>query len=117
MRYIAAQFEAVLGDDLLWLETARHANRMAALLAAEAATIPGVRLSRVPEANEVFARLPAAAVPLVQARCFFYEWDPEPATDDEPQRPTVEVRWVCSWDTTEADVRRLALALRAELLP
>ena len=53
-RFIAAQFEAYL-DDGLWLETAAHANAMAARFAAGITASPGSRLAWQPQANEVFA--------------------------------------------------------------
>jgi len=46
------------------------------------------------EANAVFARLPKGRIAALQARRFFYEWDQAGA----------EVRWMCSFDTTEDDV-------------
>lgn len=101
MRFVAAQFDALLEDDL-WLRNARHANRMARLLAEEAAKVPGVELVRMPQANAVFARLPPAAIPLLQAEVPFYTWD----------EARHEGRWVASFDTTEDDVLRLVEALR-----
>ena len=60
-RFVAAQITALLADDL-WLDNARHANAMAALLAERTAGIDGVALVRPPEVNSVFATLPPAAV-------------------------------------------------------
>lgn len=101
MRYLAAQFEAFLDDDL-WLQNARHANAMARLLAQEASKVPGVKLARQPEANAVFGILPPDAIARLQQEWFFYVWD----------AARHEVRWVCSWDTTEEDVRGFVSALR-----
>ncbi len=95
MRFVAAQFEALLADDL-WLHNARHANEMAALLADRMADVPGVTLDRRPEVNAVFARLPAAAIRPLQDWSFFWEWDPDAAL----------VRWMCSFDTTVEDIDR-----------
>ena len=53
-RFIAAQFEAYFEDDL-WLETARHANAMAAQLAGHVRARRRPRLAWEPQANEVFA--------------------------------------------------------------
>lgn len=106
MRFVAAQFGALF-EDGLWLRNARHANAMARLLADEAAKVPGVRLSRRPEANAVFARLPPASIPKVQAEWPFYVWD----------EATHEVRWVCSFDTTEDDVRGLVASLGRHVQP
>ncbi|HEX2021938.1 MAG TPA: low specificity L-threonine aldolase [Candidatus Thermoplasmatota archaeon] len=104
MRFVAAQWEALL-DDGLWLANARHANAMAALLSREAAKVPGVEIAFPTQANAVFARLPPAAIEPLQREVFFYAWEGSPGL----------VRWVCSWDTTEDDVRRLVDALRRHL--
>ncbi len=93
MRYAAAQFVALLSDDL-WLRNARRANGTAARLAAGAAAVPGVRITRPVEANAVFAVLPAAAVAPLQAAYPFYVWD----------EATGEVRWMTSFATTDAEV-------------
>lgn len=101
MRFLAAQFDALLAHDL-WLANARNANAMAALLAGELSRIDGVRLAQMTEANEVFAVLPRTAIaPLLDEVGFFEVWD---------ERADL-VRWVCSWDTTEADVRGLVDAV------
>jgi threonine aldolase len=101
MRFIAAQFTALFAEDL-WLETAAHANRMAQLLAAELREIPRVRLTQPVESNAVFAVLPRESVARVQERFFFYVWNEQ----------TSEVRLMCSFDTTEEDVRELASVVR-----
>ena len=56
MRFLAAQFNALLDDDL-WLRNAAHANAMAARLAAGLADVPGVEVVYPVEADAVFARL------------------------------------------------------------
>jgi threonine aldolase len=100
MRYMAAQFQAFFEDDL-WLRSARHANRMARLLAERASAVPGVHISRPPEANGVFAVLPPEAIPALQEQFFFYVWDVERS----------EVRWMTSFDTTEDDIDRFVSLL------
>lgn len=95
MRFLSAQLEAYLRDDL-WLRNARHANAMAARLGEGLAALDGVALSAPVEANEVFARLPAAMIEGLQARGFaFYRWGPD---------ANREVRLVTAFDTTAADV-------------
>jgi threonine aldolase len=101
MRFIAAQFTALLTQDL-WLETATHANRMAQLLAAELREIPQVAVTQPVEANAVFALLPRESIARIRQRFFFYVWNEQ----------TCEVRLMCSFDTTEADVRELAVVVR-----
>jgi threonine aldolase len=104
MRFISAQFIALLEGDL-WRENATNANAMARLLAERAGAIPGVRITRPVEANEVFAVLPHDAIGPLQAEFDFYTWDER----------TGEVRWVASWDTTADDVERLAAGIAARV--
>ena len=101
MRFVAAQFTALLGEDL-WRETAAHANRMAQTLASGLRTIPQVRLTQPVESNAVFAILPRESIPRVQERFFFYVWNEQ----------TSEVRLMCSFDTTEEDVAELLAVIR-----
>lgn len=101
MRFLSAQFVALLGGDL-WRRNAAHANRMAQLLAERVRTVPGVTLTQPVQANGVFARVPPAHIPALQERAFFYVWNSE----------TSEVRWMTAWDTTEADVEEFARAVR-----
>jgi threonine aldolase len=97
MRFIAAQFEALLADER-WRGAAGHANAMAARLAAAVRDLPGVTLTQEPRANAVFAILPPGVADRLRERWFFYDWD----------ELRGEVRWMCSWDTTEADVDAFA---------
>jgi threonine aldolase len=101
-RFLAAQFVALLEDDL-WQRSAEHANAMAARLAAAIADAPGVRITQPVQANGVFAVLAAAAIAVLQRDWYFYVWD-------ESAR---EVRWMCSWDTTPAEVDAFAAAIRS----
>ena len=102
MRYIAAQFNAFLENEL-WKENASHANRMAQLLYEAVKDIPGVEVTRQVESNAAFARIPSHIIPALQDEFFFYVWDEELS----------EVRWMCSFDTTEADIESFASLLRA----
>lgn len=101
MRFLAVQFQALLTDDL-WLRCARRANAMAARLADAVRDVPGLIITRPVETNVVFATLPAAAIAALQRRFAFYVWDERRA----------EVRWMCSWDTTEEDVDAFAQAIK-----
>jgi threonine aldolase len=102
MRFLAAQFEALLEDEL-WRSLARHSNQMAARLAALIGDVPGVTITRPVQANAVFATLPQDAVAPLQEQFDFYVWDERRS----------EVRFMCAWDTTAEDVARLAAAVRA----
>ncbi|MGH9498002.1 MAG: threonine aldolase family protein [Terriglobales bacterium] len=97
MRFIAAQLDALLSGDL-WRKNAQHANRMAALLKKEVGKIPRVKVVYPVEANGVFAQIPRRAIAKLQKRYFFYVWNEEESV----------VRWMCSFDTTEGDVREFA---------
>jgi threonine aldolase len=97
MRYISAQFEALFAGDL-WLKNGQHANRMAQLLKQELGRIPQVEIVYKVDANGVFAKIPRTAIPKIQERYFFYVWNEEESV----------VRWMCSFDTTEDDVKDFA---------
>jgi threonine aldolase len=95
MRFISAQLDAYLVDDL-WLRNARHANAMAARLAAGLARIADMRLRHPVEANEIFVEMPNAVIEALFARGFhFYRWD-------GPQGNCV--RLVTAFDTAPGDV-------------
>ena len=102
MRFIAAQFEALLAGER-WRSAAGHANAMAARLAAAVAGVPGVRITQEVQANAVFAILPPGVAATLRESWFFYDWD----------ELRGEVRWMCSWDTTEADVDAFAADVAA----
>lgn len=101
MRFVTAQFEAMLTDGL-WLELAAHSNAMARRLSDAIADVAGVSITQPVQANEVFARLPHDAITPLQEQFRFYTWNE--AAD--------EVRLVCSWDTTAEDVDALVSRLR-----
>jgi threonine aldolase len=97
MRYIAAQFEALLSDHL-WRKNAEHSNAMAVLLEKELKKIRKVKIVYPVDANGVFAQIPRQAIAKLQQRYFFYVWNEEQSV----------VRWMCSFDTTEEDVKQFA---------
>jgi threonine aldolase len=93
MRFVAAQFVAILEGDL-WRRNASHANAMAARLAAGVADVDGVEVVQPVQSNAVFATLPHGVTQALQAEYPFYVWD----------ESTGVVRWMASFDLTEADV-------------
>jgi threonine aldolase len=105
MRFIAAQFLALLENDL-WRENAAHANAMARLLADKLADAPHVAIVQKPQTNAVFAQLAPAVIDRLQARFAFYTWDYERSV----------VRFMTSFATTEAEVEAFASAVREEAL-
>ena len=92
MRYIAAQFESWLADDL-WLDLARRANAQAARLVAGLREL-GIEPAYPVEANGVFVPLDPEVARTLRLRYPFYDW--------EPSRNIV--RLMCSYDLEDADV-------------
>jgi threonine aldolase len=101
MRYISAQFSAYLSDDL-YLKTARHANAMAQRLVEKLNDIPEIEITQKSAANAVFAKLPKAMIKPLQDEYFFYEWNEQ----------NHEVRWMCSWDTTETEIENFVSLIK-----
>ncbi|HEY4268723.1 MAG TPA: low specificity L-threonine aldolase [Galbitalea sp.] len=110
MRFLSAQLLALLEDDL-YLRSAAHANGMAQRLrgaledALAAGRIHGLSFTQATEANAVFAALDNAVADRIRERVRFYDWD----------RAGGEVRWMCSYDTTEDDVDRFVDVITEEL--
>lgn len=95
MRFLSAQLEAYLTDDL-WLQNATHANRMAQRLATGLQLLPDVTLAYPVEANELFVRFPDPVLKGLQADGFrFYAWESDGRSI---------VRLVTAFNTAEADV-------------
>ena len=111
-RFLGVQMLAYL-ENGLWLKNARHANAMAARLAGGLAKAGGVRLPLPTEANEVFAILPRPIhEKLIANGAHYYEWPGEgPGTDDVGDGETF-VRFVTSFQTTEAQVDDLLKLLK-----
>lgn len=109
MRFVSAQLIALLEGDL-WLRNAAHSNAMAARLRAgvEAGladgSIAGVAFTQPTQANGVFATLPAGVADRLRESFRFYDWD---ASKNE-------VRWMCSFDTTESDIDAFIAAIATE---
>ena len=101
MRFVAAQFEALLAGDL-WQRNASHANAMAARLAAAIEDIDGVELVMPVETNAVFAKMAPALVSQLQASVVFAVWDSTQSI----------VRWMTSFDTTTDEIDRFSGRIR-----
>lgn len=110
MRFLSAQFVALLDGDL-WQRSAGHANAMARRLRTacedkiNSGTISGISFTQPTEANTIFAKLPEGVADRLRQKFAFYDWDTAAG----------EVRWVCSFDTTEQDVDGFVAAIEAEL--
>ena len=101
-RFIAAQFEALLHNEL-WRKTAGHSNAMAKLLCDKLTGNPHFKITRPVQANAIFAEIPRHWYEPLQELSPFYVW----------KDSTHEVRLMCAWDTTEAEVMAFAEAVNA----
>jgi threonine aldolase len=101
MRFVAAQFGALLHDDL-WRANATHANAMARRLADGAAAIDGMEIVHPVQANAVFAKLHPRHVAALRRDWTFHLWNEKKSV----------VRWMTAFDTTEADVDALLASIR-----
>ncbi len=101
MRFVSAQFMALLKNDL-WLKNALHANKMAQLLQNALVGIEGVEVTQRVESNGVFVKVPKAIIEPLQQEFFFYVWDEHCS----------EVRWMTSFDTQEEDISAFVEALK-----
>jgi threonine aldolase len=112
MRFISAQL-LTLFDEGLGIRSAAHANAMAArlrsglegMLAAGDVPADSLGFSQQTQANAVFALLANDAADRIRERVRFYDWD----------RARGEVRWMCAFDTTEADIDSFLEIVRQEL--
>ena len=102
MRFVAAQFNALLHDEL-WIRLADHANRLATRLYEATRDLPKVSYDAAPAVNSVFPLLPPDLIAPLQEWCFFWDWDVSRG----------QVRWMTAWDTTAGDVDRFAAGVRA----
>ncbi len=102
MRFISAQFEALLSNNL-WKRNAEHSNNMAKLLEGELRKNKSVSITQKVEANGVFVTIPPAIIPTLQQEHFFYVWNDK----------TSEARLMCSFDTTEEDILNFSKRLNS----
>jgi len=105
MRFLSAPWLGMLKDGA-WLRHARHANMMAKRLETGIKKIPGLHASHPVQSNSLFVKIPKAAETKLHDRG--WKFSTGVVTPDES-------RFMCSWDTTEADVDALVGDLR-ELL-
>ena len=104
MRFISAQFEALLTNDL-WKKNASHTNSLAKMLGAELNKIEGIRVTQEIEANGVFAVMPPHIIESLQKEYPFYVWNEK----------INEVRLMCSWDSTEGEIKNFVDKVKALL--
>ncbi|MEO8135306.1 MAG: beta-eliminating lyase-related protein [Betaproteobacteria bacterium] len=103
MRFASAQIIAYVADDL-WLRLARQANDAAARIAAQIAPLPGVKIIAPVQANELFVEMEAATLSaLADEGILFYRRGPRLG------------RFVCRWDTSDAEIAALVEGIRMNL--
>ncbi|MCU0357611.1 MAG: low specificity L-threonine aldolase [Cyclobacteriaceae bacterium] len=93
MRFISAQFEALLSNDL-WKRNAEHSNRMAKLLEHGLRQIPQIKITQQVDGNGVFAIIPKKITEALQEEMYFYVWNEH----------TNECRLMCSFDSKEEEI-------------
>jgi threonine aldolase len=101
MRFVAAQFTALLDEDR-WIHLAEQSNAMCRHLYRLTSDIVGVVHAGPPAVNSVFPTIPAEAITPLQDWSFFWDWDVSRS----------QVRWMTSWDTTIDDVEQFAAGIR-----
>jgi threonine aldolase len=102
MRFISAQFDALLTNDL-WRKNAGHANAMASYFEKALLKIPRIKITQSVDANAIFAIMPPSIIPSMQQENFFYVWNEK----------TAEVRLMCSFDTTKEEIDGFIARLKA----
>ena len=100
MRFVSAQFAAVLNNDL-WVQLGASANGAAASLFNAVHSIPTLELPDAPAVNSLYPTISPAHAEQLRKVSFFWDWEPA------RQR----VRWMTSWDTELSDVRAFAEAV------
>jgi threonine aldolase len=101
MRYISAQFDALLSNEL-WLINARHANSMTQLLFNELKHVSGITITQRVDANAIFALLKKQHIKKILESYFFHVFDEKIG----------EVRWMCSFNTKEKDVLKFVKTIK-----
>jgi len=100
MRFASAQLMAYI-ENGLWLRLAAASNAAAARIASGIEGLPGLRLVAPVEVNEIFLELPGAVMDALQRDGFqFY------------RRSATLARFVCRFDSSEAEVDALVASLR-----
>ena len=100
-RYLSAQMQAYLADDL-WLTSARTANANAARLA-NGLEKAGAQFMHPPQANIIFAEFPRATHQrLHDAGAVYYIWEGELKGDDPDEM--LAARLVCDWSVTHEQI-------------
>ena len=104
MRFISAQYDALLNDNL-FIDLGRRANEAARQLHETLCDIESLHLGGSPQVNSLFPRLVDPAKRQLQDWSFFWDWDVAAS----------QVRWMTAWDTSPTDIERFAAGVREVL--
>lgn len=104
MRYISAQYDALLRDDL-FIDLGRRANGAARALYDATCQHASLGLTTPPAVNSLFPTLRDPAKSRLQQWSFFWDWDPA----------AHQVRWMTAWDVSGDDVASFAAGVEAAL--
>ena len=104
MRYISAQYEALLTGDL-FIELGKSANGAARALFDATRHHSSLGLTTPPAVNSLFPTLRDPAKTQLQQWSFFWDWD----------TAVHQVRWMTAWDVSAADVAAFAAGVEAVL--
>ena len=104
MRFISAQYEALLADDL-FIELGRRANGAATALFNATKHHASLGLTTPPAVNSLFPMLRDPAKSRLQEWSFFWDWD----------LAAHQVRWMTAWDVTSDDAAAFAAGVSAVL--
>jgi threonine aldolase len=101
MRFISVQFEALLSNDL-WLKNADHSNKMTKILYEEIKDIKKLKITQKVQTNVIFSIIPKECIIPLQKEYFFHVFDEFKS----------EVRWMCSFNTTNEDIKNFSNTIK-----
>ena len=104
MRFIAAQYEAMLQDDL-FITLGGQANKAARMLFNKTNDIASLQLGSAPSANSMFPIIAEGPRRQLQEWAHFYDWD---IAQDQ-------VRWMTAWDVTGPEIDTFVAGVRTLL--
>jgi len=102
MRFISAQYTALLNDDL-FIQLGRQANAGARRLYEQLVDLSALQLKMAPQVNSLFPTVPQPQRAQLQEWSFFWDWD---AARDQ-------VRWMTAWDVTDEDIDAFVSGIRS----
>ena len=104
MRFIAAQYEAMLKDDL-FITLGTRANAAAKQLFDSLHDIASLQLATAPAANSMFPIIEKPEREILQKWAHFYDWD----------TALNQVRWMTAWDVEDTEIQAFAAGVRSIL--